>query len=94
MEIIYKISHIFLLTKDSFPLAHFFWCYKTLENVENYLYTRFSIEINEVNNMWILISKIYLQAKHVKYMYIACEDLLRCKNNTYNLTCDYYLLHI
>ena len=33
-------------------------------------------------------------AKHVKYMYIACEDLLRCKNNTYNLTCDYYLLHI
>ena len=24
-------------------------------------------------------------------MYIACENLLRLKNNMYNLTCDYYL---
>ena len=35
-----------MLTKDSFPLTHLFLCYQTLENTENYLYTRFSIETN------------------------------------------------
>ena len=33
-----------MLTKDSFPLTHLFLCYQTLENMENYLYTRFSID--------------------------------------------------
>ena len=35
-----------MLTKDSFPLTHLFLCYQTMENTENYLYTRFSIETN------------------------------------------------
>ena len=35
-----------MLTKDSFPLTYLFLCYQTLENTENYLYTRFSIETN------------------------------------------------
>ena len=35
-----------MLTKDSFPLTHLFLCYQTLENMKNYLYTRFSIETN------------------------------------------------
>ena len=34
------------MTKDSFPLTRFFLCYQTLENVENYLYRRFSNETN------------------------------------------------
>ena len=34
----------FLLTKDNFMLTNFFLCYQTLENVENYLYRRFSDE--------------------------------------------------
>ena len=37
-----------MLTKDSFLLTHLFLCYQTLENMENYLYTRFSIETNGV----------------------------------------------
>ena len=37
-----------MLTKDSFPLSHIFLYYKTLENKENYLYTRFSIETNRM----------------------------------------------
>ena len=36
------------MTKDSFPLTRFFVCYQTLENVENYLYRRFSNETNRV----------------------------------------------
>ena len=37
----------FPLTKDSFPLINFFFLYyQTLENVENYLYKRFSNETN------------------------------------------------
>ena len=35
-----------MLTKDSFLLTHLFLCYQTLKNMENYLYTRFSIETN------------------------------------------------
>ena len=45
--------HVFelsLLTKDSFPLTSFFLCYQTLENVENYLYRRFSSETNRALN--------------------------------------------
>ena len=36
----------FPLTKDSFPMTFFFFflCYQTLENVENYLYKKFSSE--------------------------------------------------
>ena len=40
------------------------------------------------------MTKNYLQAKHVRYMYITYESLLPCKNNRYNLSCEYYLLHI
>ena len=35
-----------MLTKDSFLLTHIFLCYQTLENTENYIYTRFFIETN------------------------------------------------
>ena len=35
-----------MLTKDSFPLTHLFLYYQTLENTENYLYTKFFIETN------------------------------------------------
>ena len=35
-----------MLTKDSFPWTYIFLCYQTLENKDNYLYTRFSIETN------------------------------------------------
>ena len=35
-----------MFIKYSFPLTHLFLCYQTLENMENYLYTRFSIETN------------------------------------------------
>ena len=35
-----------MLTKDSFLLIHLFLCYQTLENTENYIYTRFFIETN------------------------------------------------
>ena len=36
-----------MLTKDSFPLTHFFLGYQILKNTENYLYTKFSIETNK-----------------------------------------------
>ena len=36
----------FLLIKDNFPLTTFFLCYQTLENVENYLYRKFSSKTN------------------------------------------------
>ena len=36
----------FPLTKDSFPLTNLFLYYQTLENVENYLYRRFSNKTN------------------------------------------------
>ena len=36
-----------MLTKNSFPLTHIFLYYQTLENTKNYLYTKFSFEINE-----------------------------------------------
>ena len=36
-----------MLTKNNFPLTHGFLCYQTLENTKNYLYTKFSFEINE-----------------------------------------------
>ena len=35
-----------MLTKDSFHFTHIFLYYQILENKENYLYTRFSIETN------------------------------------------------
>ena len=35
-----------MLTKDNFLLTYIFLYYQTLENTENYLYTRFSIETN------------------------------------------------
>ena len=38
----------FLLTKNSFPLTNLFLYYQTLENVENYLYRRFSNKTNRV----------------------------------------------
>ena len=40
----------FLLTKDNFPWTNFYFyflCYQALENVENYLYRRFSNEANK-----------------------------------------------
>ena len=37
----------FLLTKDSFPLTNLFLYYQTLENVENYLYRKFSNKTNK-----------------------------------------------
>ena len=36
-----------MLTKDSFHLTHIFLYYQTLENKENYLYTRFSLKQTE-----------------------------------------------
>ena len=36
-----------MLTKNNFPLTHGFLCYQTLKNTKNYLYTKFSFEINE-----------------------------------------------
>ena len=38
----------FLLTKDSFPLTNFFFCYQTPKNVKNYFYRGFSSETNRV----------------------------------------------
>ena len=35
-----------MLTNDSFSLTHFFLSYQTLENTENYIFTRFSIKTN------------------------------------------------
>ena len=35
-----------MLTENSFPLIYFLLCFQTLENTENYLYTKFSIERN------------------------------------------------
>ena len=40
----------FPLTKDSFLLIRFFLYYQTLENVENYLYRKFSSETNRVED--------------------------------------------
>ena len=37
-----------MLTKNSFSLPHFFYSYQILKNKKNYLYTRFSNEINGV----------------------------------------------
>ena len=34
------------MTKDCFPLTLCLWCYQTLKNKENYLYTKFSIKTN------------------------------------------------
>ena len=49
-----------MLIKDSFPFTHLFLCYQTMENTENYLYTRFSIETNEVfMSHYLLKSFIY-----------------------------------
>ena len=36
-----------MLTKDSFPFTHIFSYSKILENMENYLYTRFSLKQTE-----------------------------------------------
>ena len=41
---------IFPLAKDSFPLTNIFLHYQTLENVENYLYRKFSSETNKALN--------------------------------------------
>ena len=49
----------FPLTKNSFPLTSFFWCYQTLENVKNYLYRRFS---DETNRAGVVIEDIHCQA--------------------------------
>ena len=39
--------YIFLWPKIIFLWTYLFWCYQILENMENYLYTKFSIKINK-----------------------------------------------
>ena len=52
-----------MLIKDNFSLTHLFLCYQTLENTENYLYTRFSIETNGANNL--LLTQFVDTFKHI-----------------------------
>ena len=50
----------FPLTKDSFSLTNIFLYYQILENVENYLYRRFSSETNRARKYVIIFLKVRL----------------------------------
>ena len=80
-------SNINVLKKIFRYLAFDFW--------KNIMYNQYIwVFIYIYHIMWIFLANNYLQTKQMKYMYITCESLLCCKNNTNNLTCEYYLLHI
>ena len=74
-----------MLTKDSFPLTYLFLYYQTLENTENYLYTRFSIETNgalvkvtfcSLNSHYVIIQNVIIQKKmfNGRNFYILEDD--------------------
>ena len=64
-----------MLIKDSFPLTHLFLCYQTLENIENYLYTKFSIKTNEATYCVVQLVPLVMAKLRERYF----ENSYICK---------------